>query len=670
MNTNPSARHATAGAFIFSLVFLLAGCLEQTDDAMPEAQTPEASDFSAGQTDGLEDYELEAIMKAPGAPAVLFVRGRVDSRIGPEATVFLTAGDSEFETTVDDDHKYRFVLPRARAGGMVRLRARGHGQYSHVEFASIAGTVARLAGLGNPIGGGDRPAQPVIVTADDTRRLHLNSITTSRRVLLKEVRATKFTTDAELARSDEDIGAAQLLSLASLVHVVVARPDFIPSAGTAMTDVLDPLAELDPTTLSIAEDESMREATRSNVVAENPDLLSDAENEILSNPEMVASFDPDAVPPEYWMHLNFAFHFIQGDYYRFDEGGTGHFVTPLGDHTFIWETDGHELTIDFDQPVLTEGFPVHSDTGNQERALTEFSTHVYTRLSEGDTSDALSLDRAGFRTYPDNPNLEPHDVEFRSQVTAARREALLPFDEEDLAGEEWAMPSGLTSFVGDGPRPGSEKFQFNADGSGSGDSSGDFVMWTLTEAGQLEILFADNSSLVVSLLRREDEFLHTHALHTTADGAQHVNFDLSIRRDPAITLESGDIVGGSFLQYDIFQHIHFDFLDSDTVNRVTYGADGTAFVIPSDWWIEEQDGRQRVTSQYWFEPDPLNTVVGKQASCETENCFPAQQRIWKPLLDTGDRLYAEEILFVDTAFGPGFDSKHRRNVFYQRSELD
>jgi hypothetical protein len=85
---------------------------------------------------------------------------------------------------------------------------------------------------------------------------------------------------------------------------------------------------------------------------------------------------------------------------------------------------------------------------------------------------------------------------------------------------------------------------------------------------------------------------------------------------------------------------------------------------------EEQDGRQRVTSQYWFEPDPLNTVVGKQATCETENSYPAQQRIWKPLLDTGDRLYAEEILFVDTAFGPGFDSKHRRNVFYQRSELD
>lgn len=658
MQRSPYHRYsARLLALLLFLALLVAGC--NSSSSSSSDPSPEGENGTALDTDTLI---LEGAVRS-GSPIA-------------NAIVTLESADHTLETEADDDGIYRFEFEHADHTGMIRLVADGVGDQEFVEFESFVGEIDDLVALADE----DADTGALLLTATDRRRLNLTTLSTTWGVFAVEANDDDPITDkATLAATEDAVSAGDLLQFAALLTAWVDNPDVTIAEEAAAAPYFFDSTLSRWSTRRFMRHREWRRTEYDRVRMENPQALDDATDAILDDEALVDSYDEDTVPPEYWTHSNFQYTVIDGENYRFNSDGTGHYITQLGDHSFTWNLVAPHLWIFFDDEVTQEGFCWIEEEDRQVRCLTHYDDYRLTLLRAGDLQDTLSMRRTGRREYPDDGGLDAHDYVSRFDLTGAKEDAIGEFDSADMFnGQSWALPSNLTQFTGSGASPGTELITFTDSENAQGEFSGN-LNWSFDE-GRLIMSFGDDTTVTTFPMHTDGEFMFAIGLVELADGSQRSQMyralQLDTDFDPGVSFFTSD----RFLQHEYPGTFGFDFFADNESQQVGWDLDDETWVETHMNWsfaLANPSAGQpaRVSAEYWRDED--NDFWGREEDCPGSNCWRYHERVWEIMREgdprhySGDdtdynRVYIHEILYFDRDGDGDWDDRLPRINFYSR----
>lgn len=583
--------------------------------------------------------------------------------VGPGGHVTVTIGDKSFEGVTDGNEVFKVDVPLAALDeeGVVRISATGKKTRSHIELHIAVADARNL----REAAGDDR-----ILTHDEFRDLTLPEAAVGKYARMFVGNNERHVSDSrryrELVRDQVD-GADMLLSGAAVQLIDNGAASLPPGLATVWEFITDEDA------LTRFAREAGHHAQKTRVAsaekAEGSGLAAVAAALI----EDYEPMTPEDVPESYLLtEVSRSVLDLKGGLLRFKENGSGEHVTPAGRNAMAWRINERgELVITPEPGKLMRFVTLAELLKDSERLGTltqEFAGDiVLRRLRAGDLADVMTMEyRLRENDLIENPDGNsadwPQTGTFLKAVTAVKPSGHAAFSAEELAGATWAMP-GLALGVMQATERAAQQvvpdfvhvrddglFSFAANGTGVILENGDTFSWSISEAGHLEMVFADDSRTEFRKMR-SDGLIHDVAVlqEDPATGELFVNGGLALPADEAASFEKVTLpanlvrFGNTATRFDLQGGRAFvvEMFEDQTAKWPS--ANGVTINNGQDrkWYLDGSDLVFDSIIHYTTPPD-LETAFDPACDPSGPDCMVLVRRELHPLRQQGARTYALE----------------------------
>lgn len=594
--------------------------------------------LSVMDDDGATDSDTVMVTVHP----TVTLRGKVTDGPIAGAAVTVTAGGKTYTATSGADGTYSIVLPdTVGTDDFITIGAVGAGGQNDVRLISFAGTFGAVEAAAGADG---------ILDAGDNIRVNVTNVSTAEAALVREELGTDPADDADLAAALITLDGGQVLEIAAVIKLIVDNPDQF-SLPDGFDDVL-----------ALVEDTAARDAYLQQIKddAAQAQALADSQAAILADTDLVAAVDRSAVPALMFAgniptRIDIDTEAAGPDGFVFNADGTGRFFIDQGSTTTTWTTDSTGIVVNFDEPIVTEGFPF-IDCDNDGTIDGQFLVRY--------TANGILLKELGGRTLALEQDLDevspacPAYPE-RTETVTQGRTLLVPSDfdaltADDIAGDSLALPVFDAGYQGFAAFP-NDVLDFAADGTGTSRLLGKSFNWSL----------ADNA-LMVDFHEGFVGTYHLHALDSrvafvfldqiTGNGGRFAVGHVSFRADPASTVAfDPSAIAGRYFEFGKSSGVSDSRLQGF---RLRLDADGGG--SQEDDYIEtDESGNEAIVTDkadndpymalQWTLQSAGNLAVRRtfdsgtgQGACDPAtdtNCKTFDERDLIPLAQDGDRLY-------------------------------
>ncbi|MDQ2068625.1 hypothetical protein [Natronospira bacteriovora] len=413
--------------------------------------------------------------------------GRVAGPIITDADIEAQVGETIYQTSSDEQGMYALRLSIREPDDMVSLKATDPTD-GFILFRSYLGDMERVQSLATNDG---------LLTREQNVGVNITNVSTANAALMRwqnEGQAPE--TEAERVALRDAFSANLLLRSSALIRIAVEDPDrtIVPAAGGSLRQAGLAMADSDDTS-SLIEQEETRISYEQEVLENDPDSINNAIAEIVSDPDLVQGIDEDDTPNDWFGITGPEPNIITGTQFRFEEDGTGLYSNHVDAVTFQWEVIDGTLELNLDDELTTGAFCwVEDEDGNdyQTVCITRLDEFGATLVAQEDGMDIVSISQTGTRDFPDEPDRESVEVDFRTDMYGHHLSQLIPFEEADIVDQTWAIPGNFPALLGGLAWYGDELLTFTNGGVGEAVDSGLFN-WSLTDEGWLRIEFGSGA---------------------------------------------------------------------------------------------------------------------------------------------------------------------------------
>lgn len=569
--------------------------------------------------------------------AAIELLGRVAGPVIPGANVEARVGDEDYEVSADEQGMYSLRLSVRDPDEMVNLRATDPDD-GFILFQSYLGDMNRAQNIATSDG---------LLTREQSVAVNITNVSTANAALMRwRNEGTAPETEAERTALAEQYSTNLLLRSSALVQIAAEDPDraAYPVAAATLAEWGIATAGASDTS-SLIEDEEARKNYEEEVNNKDPDRIDKTVSEIVSDKDLVEGVDEDEVPNDWFGITGPEPNRITGSHFAFDEAGTGLYSNHVDAVTFQWEVVDGLLEIDLDESHTTVAFCwVENDTGDsyQTACVTDLEEFQASLVAREDGVDLVSVAQAGIRSYPDEPDRDPEEVDFREDLRGYHLQPAVAFDESDVVNTSWGMPGNFQALAGGLPWYSDELLHFSSDGVGQGSDSGAFN-WSIDDSGWLIVEFGTGATHQIALKREQQSpAWWAKVLSTNDDGEAR-----SYRAMIAPQLDSGGLdesfASEIFVQWDYLTDSDYAFaIDLSEAGwggpRDIRKADDEVLERHYDFDYRFENGRLIMES--WAQPrDDGDVWWGRESICDDtqeEDCYLTFVRSWTLLEDDGD----------------------------------
>lgn len=260
----------------------------------------------------------------------LTLAGKVTDQPIPKALVSVQLDSGLFTTEADEngDYSIELTLDESDAEKLVKLKAKGQGEFEHVEFISQLGSASELQIAAGKDG---------ILQSEENFSVNVTNVTTAEYALLNEIE-NAFNNSVSLKKSKLEINAQAKLELATLIKAIVDNQNVDLPEGVNNT-------------LELAKNKQKASAFLTKLKAEQPELVEKTEQALKADENLIKPIS-FSLNGQYWLAET---AFSNGLYLglTFKEDGTGY---ALGEKTysFKWKQSGQSVDITFVDELILE----------------------------------------------------------------------------------------------------------------------------------------------------------------------------------------------------------------------------------------------------------------------------------------------------------------------------
>lgn len=260
----------------------------------------------------------------------LTLAGKVTDQPIPKALVSVQLNSGLFTTEADEkgDYSIELTLDESDAEKLIKLKAKGQGEFEHVEFISQLGSASELQVAAGEDG---------ILQSEENFSVNVTNVTTAEYALLNQIE-NAFNSSESLEKSKLEINAQAKLELATLIKAIVDNQNV-------------DLPEGINSTLELAKNKQEASAFLTKLKAEQPELVEKTEQALKADENLIkpVSFSLNG---QYWLAET---AFSNGLYLglTFKKDGTGY---ALGEksYSFTWKQSGQSVDITFVDELILE----------------------------------------------------------------------------------------------------------------------------------------------------------------------------------------------------------------------------------------------------------------------------------------------------------------------------
>lgn len=281
----------------------------------------------------------------------LTLAGKVTDQPIPKALVSVQLDSGLFTAEADGngDYSIELILDESDADKLIKLEAKGQGEFEHIEFISQLGSASELQ-----IAAGEDST----LRAEENFAVNITNVTTAEYALLNDIEDA-FKNSESLKKSKLEVNAQAKLELATLIKVVVDNQNINLPEGVNNT-------------LDFAKNKQKVDAFLTQLMSEQPELIEKTEQALKEDENLIkpVSF---SLKGEYWLAET---AFANGLYLglTFNEDGTG-YATGKKDYSFTWQQNEQSVDITFVDELILESSSLFDKDAPQ--VITHLKLDIY-----------------------------------------------------------------------------------------------------------------------------------------------------------------------------------------------------------------------------------------------------------------------------------------------------
>ena len=352
----------------------------------------------------------------------LILAGKVTDQPIPKALVSVQLDSGLFTAEADGngDYSIELTLDESDADKLIKLEAKGQGEFEHVEFISQLGSASELQ-----IAAGEDST----LRAEENFAVNITNVTTAEYALLNDIE-NAFKNAESLKKSKLEVNAQAKLELATLIKVVVDNQNINLPEGVNNT-------------LDFAKNKQKVDAFLTQLMSEQPELIEKTE-QALKNDENLIQPVSFSLKGEYWLAET---AFANGLYLglTFNEDGTG-YATGKKDYSFTWQQNEQSVDITFVDELILESSSLFDKDAPQ--VITHLKLDIYDQNARFKSSTVTITHQRYASSLPDleegDESLE--DIEEKLKASQVRIQAQL-FNPKAMQALSEIEFSGTWSFM-------------------------------------------------------------------------------------------------------------------------------------------------------------------------------------------------------------------------------
>jgi hypothetical protein len=447
---------------------------------------------------------------------------------GAEVVVQVDAQSFVTEAASDGSYAVDVTVSETLSNVLVTMEAKLTGDQSFVELLSRLGSVSEIKAQA---GDDDR------LDANDNLRTNLSSLSTAEGVLIEEAGGNGK------AALGSGVDAATALTLAAALELAATNPgSFALPQGTA-------------TTLALARSPSRRAAFVGDIEANDPDVLEQAKQALVGNPDIVGAVTANDVPQNLLaatlqvggeFPFNF-FNLVTG--VQFNADGTGRAFNSSSNAGMTWSVTNNRIRIEYDEPQQFASFDPVDCNGDgileqRQAQLTETGFELVPLSATAISSTATTT-----RTFPECPQVPAETFTSTGALVVIGDANTGAFTTADIEGKSFAAPVLVPPASGRISRIASDLLQFSANGTGSGAYYVDGFTWVI-DSGVLVVQYDDGVQARYRPIESIDAVASGVLVDAGSGQERLVDYRLAFERDPAAAINPND-VAGEYSQYGV-----------------------------------------------------------------------------------------------------------------------
>lgn len=583
----------------------------------------------------------------------LVLSGKVTDGPIANATVQASVDGHHFTAQADADGNYSLEVI-GLDDGMVTLGAQGTGTQSAVNFLSVLGDFDRVLAEAGSDGE---------LTRDENNQVQVTNVSTAQAYLMQVANGgAPITDDVELVVARESLDNGQLLQSAAAIKLVV-------DGGYALPEGV-------PDTLALISSSDALSGFLAAVNEDDPDAVSDAINEIASDPDLTVPASAEELLGTYTLAVDLGnpgtvnTGYIQGDRITLNADGTGSYVqaAPNANPALSWTFDAasNRAVAIIESPQVSASYEVIEGVGQVLR-FSRTSRYEVAKLFEGDGRDTLAVTSTDEYWYPENPELQGGTRTGTGTNLGIRDGAgTVAFESAEIAGTTRSLWIAGTPLV-NANHTGARLFSFAADGTGQRADGLEFS-WSVDALGRLAVAYPDGTQSAYARVSSDGRGAEGLAAEWTApNGERSAALAIAFAADGFQFTAAGAQAAwrsGQFVSRASYDPNNSDFYmvfgPGQAGWHVTY-TETAAFPVALGWSV----ANGAVDATYYR--DGNNQPVH---NCQPgiNGCYVWQVRRWNPVASDGDRVYVIEEFLVDYEGDGSFELINQRNNFYDAGQ--